>query len=141
MLDGEEDDLPSAEVAVANVLLAPVEPILARLDAASRSRRAISRAIVLAAPGWAQGDRVEADGWAADRFVRVDVDIRAGTSGCGRHRATRGPEDTSIYPPSVATFTTRFLGCKVSFADEQAIRERLLADGHTESPGSRATSP
>jgi len=32
----------------------------------------------------------------------------------------------------VATFTTRFLGCKVSFADEQAIRERLLADGHTE---------
>jgi threonylcarbamoyladenosine tRNA methylthiotransferase MtaB len=32
----------------------------------------------------------------------------------------------------MATFTTRFLGCKVSFADEQAIRERLLADGHTE---------
>ena len=35
----------------------------------------------------------------------------------------------------MATFTTRFLGCKVSFADEQAIRERLLADGHTESSG------
>ncbi|MEO5633571.1 MiaB/RimO family radical SAM methylthiotransferase [Gaiella sp.] len=35
----------------------------------------------------------------------------------------------------MATFTTRFLGCKVSFADEQAIRERLLADGHTESRG------
>ena len=32
----------------------------------------------------------------------------------------------------MATFTTRFLGCKVSFADEQAIRERLLGDGHTE---------
>jgi threonylcarbamoyladenosine tRNA methylthiotransferase MtaB len=32
----------------------------------------------------------------------------------------------------MATFTTRFLGCKVSFADEQAIRERLLADGHSE---------
>jgi threonylcarbamoyladenosine tRNA methylthiotransferase MtaB len=32
----------------------------------------------------------------------------------------------------MATFTTRFLGCKVSFADEQAIRERLLEDGHTE---------
>ena len=31
----------------------------------------------------------------------------------------------------MATFTTRFLGCKVSFADEQAIRERLLSDGHT----------
>ncbi len=32
----------------------------------------------------------------------------------------------------MATFTTRFLGCKVSFADAQAIRERLLADGHRE---------
>jgi len=30
------------------------------------------------------------------------------------------------------TFTTRFLGCKVSFADAQAIRERLLVDGHRE---------
>ena len=36
----------------------------------------------------------------------------------------------------MATFTTRFLGCKVSFADEQSIRERLLADGHTETTGS-----
>lgn len=32
----------------------------------------------------------------------------------------------------MATFTTRFLGCKVSFADALAIRERLLADGVTE---------
>lgn len=32
----------------------------------------------------------------------------------------------------MATFSTRFLGCKVSFADTQAIRERLLSDGHTE---------
>ena len=32
----------------------------------------------------------------------------------------------------MTTFTTRFLGCKVSFADEQAIRERLLTDGHVE---------
>jgi threonylcarbamoyladenosine tRNA methylthiotransferase MtaB len=32
----------------------------------------------------------------------------------------------------MATFSTRFLGCKVSFADAQAIRERLLADGHPE---------
>ena len=35
----------------------------------------------------------------------------------------------------MATFTTRFLGCKVSFADAQAIRERLLADGHAEVAG------
>jgi threonylcarbamoyladenosine tRNA methylthiotransferase MtaB len=32
----------------------------------------------------------------------------------------------------VATFSTHFLGCKVSFADAQAVRERLLADGHGE---------
>jgi threonylcarbamoyladenosine tRNA methylthiotransferase MtaB len=30
----------------------------------------------------------------------------------------------------VATFSARFLGCKVSYADAQGIRERLLADGH-----------
>ena len=33
----------------------------------------------------------------------------------------------------MAGFSTKFLGCKVSFADAQAIRERLLADGHHES--------
>ena len=32
----------------------------------------------------------------------------------------------------MATFTTHFLGCKVSFVDAQALRERLLADGHQE---------
>ena len=32
----------------------------------------------------------------------------------------------------MTTFSARFLGCKVSFADAQAIRERLLADGHAE---------
>jgi threonylcarbamoyladenosine tRNA methylthiotransferase MtaB len=32
----------------------------------------------------------------------------------------------------VATFSIRFLGCKVSHVDAHAIRERLLADGHSE---------
>src|SRR5688572_32767037 len=32
----------------------------------------------------------------------------------------------------MATFSVRFLGCKVSYADAQAVRERLLADGHAE---------
>jgi threonylcarbamoyladenosine tRNA methylthiotransferase MtaB len=32
----------------------------------------------------------------------------------------------------VASFSIRFLGCKVSHVDAQAIRERLLADGHAE---------
>ncbi|MGZ8688736.1 MAG: MiaB/RimO family radical SAM methylthiotransferase, partial [Gaiellaceae bacterium] len=35
----------------------------------------------------------------------------------------------------MASFSTSFLGCKVSFADQQAIRERLLADGHVEVDG------
>jgi threonylcarbamoyladenosine tRNA methylthiotransferase MtaB len=33
------------------------------------------------------------------------------------------------------SFSTRFLGCKVSFADAQTIRERLVADGHAEARG------
>jgi threonylcarbamoyladenosine tRNA methylthiotransferase MtaB len=33
----------------------------------------------------------------------------------------------------MATFTVRFLGCKVSQTDMQEIRERLVADGHVES--------
>ena len=32
----------------------------------------------------------------------------------------------------MTTFSTRFLGCKVSHTDAQEIRERLLADGHSE---------
>src|SRR5919201_1363931 len=35
----------------------------------------------------------------------------------------------------MATFSTHFLGCKISFADAQGVRERLLADGHTERAG------
>jgi threonylcarbamoyladenosine tRNA methylthiotransferase MtaB len=32
----------------------------------------------------------------------------------------------------MATFSVRFLGCKVSHTDAQRVRERLLADGHSE---------
>ncbi|HUG63848.1 MAG TPA: MiaB/RimO family radical SAM methylthiotransferase [Gaiellaceae bacterium] len=32
----------------------------------------------------------------------------------------------------MATFSVRFLGCKVSYADARAVRDRLLADGHAE---------
>ena len=35
----------------------------------------------------------------------------------------------------MAGFSVRFLGCKVSYADAQLIRERLLADGHVERDG------
>ena len=33
----------------------------------------------------------------------------------------------------MASFSVRFLGCKVSYTDAQAVRERLLGDGHVES--------
>ena len=35
----------------------------------------------------------------------------------------------------MATFSVRFLGCKVSHADAQAVREALLRDGHEENRG------
>jgi threonylcarbamoyladenosine tRNA methylthiotransferase MtaB len=34
----------------------------------------------------------------------------------------------------MATFSVGFLGCKVSYADAQAVRERMLHDGHSEAP-------
>ena len=34
----------------------------------------------------------------------------------------------------MATFSVAFLGCKVSQTDAQAVRERLLAEGHAEGP-------
>ncbi len=34
----------------------------------------------------------------------------------------------------MATFSVRFLGCKVSHTDAHEVRERLLRDGHVESP-------
>ena len=70
VVDGVADELPTADVAVANVLLAPVEKILARLE----TRFAITSGYLVgdhpAAPGWRHLERVELDGWAADRFER-----------------------------------------------------------------------
>src|SRR5215208_8294192 len=34
----------------------------------------------------------------------------------------------------MATFSVRFLGCKVSHTDAQGVRDALLADGHAEVP-------
>jgi threonylcarbamoyladenosine tRNA methylthiotransferase MtaB len=35
----------------------------------------------------------------------------------------------------MATFSVEFLGCKVSYSDAQEIRERLVADGHSDADG------
>jgi ribosomal protein L11 methyltransferase len=70
LLDAESEALPSADVAVANVLLRPVEAILARVDA----REAITSGFLVgerpAHDGWAHVETASLDGWAADRFCR-----------------------------------------------------------------------
>jgi threonylcarbamoyladenosine tRNA methylthiotransferase MtaB len=38
----------------------------------------------------------------------------------------------------MTTFSVRFLGCKVSYSDADAVRERLLADGHEEARAGEA---
>ena len=38
----------------------------------------------------------------------------------------------------MTTFSVRFLGCKVSYTDADALRERLLADGHEEARAGEA---
>jgi len=68
VLDALSEPLPVADIAVANVLLAPVETILARVDA----REAITSGYLErerpAHPGWAHAETAVLDGWAADRF-------------------------------------------------------------------------
>ena len=163
LVDAEAEPLPAADVAVANVLLRPVEAILARLD----GREAITS-------GYLVGERPAHDGWSHVETVELDDGLPTGSGGRDDRRPARlihaddvmvvgktGARDASRHvaarsrrircrkrpdtraqsvPRSrasnlrapMATFSTRFLGCKVSFADAQAIRERLLADGHSE---------
>src|SRR5919197_6586344 len=44
----------------------------------------------------------------------------------------RGRRYTGLSFPAVATFSIRFLGCKVSHVDAHEVREALLRDGHVE---------
>src|SRR5919108_856508 len=48
----------------------------------------------------------------------------------GRPTSTRS--SPSSIPGAMATFSVRFLGCKVSHTDAHEVRERLLRDGHVE---------
>ena len=71
VVDALTAPLSSADVAVANVLLAPVEAILGRLAA----REAITSGYLEderpAHAGWAHVETAVLDGWAADRFRRM----------------------------------------------------------------------
>jgi ribosomal protein L11 methyltransferase len=70
VLDALDEPLPRADLAVANVLLRPVERLLARLDA----REAITSGYLAGErpthAGWEHVESLELDGWAADRFRR-----------------------------------------------------------------------
>jgi ribosomal protein L11 methyltransferase len=70
LVEAERDGVPPADVAVANILLRPVEAILARLGA----REAVTSGYLAgerpAHPGWEHVETAELDGWAADRFRR-----------------------------------------------------------------------
>jgi ribosomal protein L11 methyltransferase len=70
VLDAERDDLPSADIAVANVLLRPVEGILARLTAHEAITSGYLAGERPAHAGWEPVETVERDGWVADRFRR-----------------------------------------------------------------------
>jgi ribosomal protein L11 methyltransferase len=70
LVDGEVDSLPVASLTVANVLLAPVERILARLESGVVITSGYLETDLPAASGWQSTDRVTLDGWAADRFER-----------------------------------------------------------------------
>jgi len=69
-LDALVDPLPPADVAVANVLLRPVEEILGRLDAQVAITSGYRAGECPDHPRWKRVETVEQDGWAADRFRR-----------------------------------------------------------------------
>ena len=70
VVDALSGRLPAADVAVANVLLAPVEAILARLNASEAITSGYLAGERPAHRGWAHLETMEVDGWAADRFRR-----------------------------------------------------------------------
>lgn len=71
VVDALREPIPVADVAVANVLLVPVERILARLAARTAVTSGYLEGEVPAHSGWSRTTTKTRDGWAADRFVRV----------------------------------------------------------------------
>jgi ribosomal protein L11 methyltransferase len=68
--DGLRDPLPATGTAVANVLLAPVEGILARLESTVAVTSGYLAGEVPAHRGWDRVATETLDGWAADVFLR-----------------------------------------------------------------------
>ena len=70
VLDAETGTLPAVDVAVANILLRPVQTILARLDAVVAITSGYLAGERPAHAGWSHVESLELDGWAADRLRR-----------------------------------------------------------------------
>ena len=70
VLDAETGTLPAVDVAVANILLRPVQTILARLDAEVAITSGYLAGERPAHAGWSHVESLELDGWAADRLRR-----------------------------------------------------------------------
>jgi ribosomal protein L11 methyltransferase len=71
VVDAEAAALPIADLAVANVLLRPVETILARLDAPEAITSGYLAGERPAHEGWEHVETSTLEGWAADRFRRL----------------------------------------------------------------------
>ena len=69
VVDAEGEPLPAADVAVANVLLHPVEAILARLDSTVAITSGYLAGEVPRTARWEARTRLELDGWSADLFA------------------------------------------------------------------------
>ncbi len=105
-----EDPLPPADVAVANISATAIETVAERVERRTARHLGIPRhraSTNSSATGTSSG----------------------GSSMAGRPTCGAAP---SRVPLPVASFSVRFLGCKVSYSDAQEIRERLLDDGHEE---------
>jgi ribosomal protein L11 methyltransferase len=71
VVDALSEEVPATDAAVANVLLAPVESIIARLNVKTVVTSGYLAGEVPAHPGWTRTSTVTLDGWAADRFETV----------------------------------------------------------------------
>jgi ribosomal protein L11 methyltransferase len=78
-VDALSSSLPSADVVVANIALAPVEEIGARVEAEWLVTSGYLQSDTPALPGWRTVDRRRLDGWAADLSERIGtVSARSG---------------------------------------------------------------
>lgn len=70
VVDARSGSLPVTDVAVANVLLRPVEEILVRLDAGTAVTSGYLVSDTPVAPQWRHVERRALEGWAADAWTR-----------------------------------------------------------------------